>query len=100
MAVIGVSERVVEDLERALALANRQFEDFAGLSVVDCYRNLAVVRVPEQPDVDTVARAPVELECGCGCLGVELIRVSRALKLDVWVDHAAFLVEWVVALSI
>ncbi len=57
---------VMEHLERALALAYRKLERLTGLGVGDRHRHVAVVLTPQQPDLDPVARAPVELACDVG----------------------------------
>lgn len=51
----GVGVRVVENVERALAVADLKLECLARLDVVDRYRDVAVEGVPEQLDVDAVA---------------------------------------------
>jgi hypothetical protein len=53
-------------LERVLALAHRKLERVAGLPVDDRHRPAAIVLTPQQPDLDPVARAPVELACDLG----------------------------------
>jgi len=57
---------VVEHLERALTLAYRKLERLTGLRVDDHHRHLAVGLTPQEPDLDPVARAPVELACEMG----------------------------------
>src|SRR5215213_3808020 len=51
---------VMEHLERVLALAYRKLERLTGLRVGDRHGHVAVVRTPQQPDLDPVARAAVE----------------------------------------
>ena len=58
-----VRVRVMERLERALAFAYQKFERLAGLGVGDRDRDVAVVLTPQQPDLDPVATAAVELAC-------------------------------------
>jgi hypothetical protein len=62
----GVGVGVVEHLERTLALAYRNLERLTGLCIGDRHRHVAVVLTPQQPDVDPVARAPIELACDLG----------------------------------
>jgi hypothetical protein len=81
---------VTEDVNRPLAVADRQVERLAGLAVVDGDRHVTVVWVPEQADVDSVADAGVELAGARGALGLERVRICRASILDVWIDHLAF----------
>jgi hypothetical protein len=57
---------VMEDVERTLALAYRKLERDTALGVADRHRDAAVVLTPEQPDLDPVARAPVELAWDVG----------------------------------
>jgi len=61
---IGV--RVMEHLERTLALAYRKLECLTRLRVGDRYRHVAVVPTPQKPHVDPVACAPVEFACDVG----------------------------------
>jgi hypothetical protein len=61
-----VRERVVEHVERALALAYEKLEHFTVLRVVDRHRHVAVVPTPQQLDFDPVARAAVEFACDLG----------------------------------
>jgi hypothetical protein len=49
-----------------LALAYRKLERFTGLGVRDRHRHPAVVLTPQQPDLDPVADAAVELACDLG----------------------------------
>ena len=57
---------VMEHLERALAFAYRKLERLAGLGVGDRDCDVAVVLTPQQPDLDPVASAAVELACDVG----------------------------------
>ena len=52
---------VVEDVERAFAVAHREVEYHAGLGFLDGHRHVAVIRVPEKADADAVGDAAVEL---------------------------------------
>jgi hypothetical protein len=56
----------MENLQRALALRNGKLERLTGLGVGDRHRHVAVFPTPQQPDLDPVACAPVELACGVG----------------------------------
>src|SRR5262245_14584684 len=58
---VGVRVRVVEDLERVLALADVDGEGLAGLRVADGDVDAAVDLAPEEAHVDPIARAAVEL---------------------------------------
>src|SRR5581483_6411707 len=79
----GVREGVMEHLERALTLAYRKLERLTGLRVSDRHRHLAVGLTPQQPDLDPVARAPVEFACDVGA----------------WPGHLAFLPRRVIAMT-
>jgi hypothetical protein len=57
----GVGVRVMEHVHRPLALMHLERERVAGLAVVDGDENAPVVLAPEQPDLDPVERAAVEL---------------------------------------
>jgi len=56
----------MEHLERALALAYRKLERLTGLRVGDRHRHVAVVLTSQQPDLDPVVCARVELACDVG----------------------------------
>ena len=56
----GVRVGVVEYVARAVAVADFEFECLARFGVGDRYREVAVMGVPEQLDVDAVALATVE----------------------------------------
>ena len=60
---------VMEHVERVLALAYRKLERLTGLRVGDRHGHVAVVLTPQQPDLDRVARAAVELACDLGVAG-------------------------------
>jgi hypothetical protein len=51
---------VVEHVERAIAVGNLKLDRVGGLGVVDRHRDVAVVGMPEQSDVETIAYAAVE----------------------------------------
>jgi hypothetical protein len=70
----------MEHLERALALAYRELERLTGLGVGDRDRHAAVALTPQQPDLDPVARAAVELACDLGgWLGHLAVLPSRVI---------------------
>jgi hypothetical protein len=54
-----VGERVVEDIERSLAVANAQLERFEGLGVMNLDRDMPIIGVPEQANVKAVGAASV-----------------------------------------
>jgi hypothetical protein len=56
---------MVKDLERRLALLDRDFEPLAGRDVVDRDRHAPILGVPEQTDVDALADAAVKLTRHC-----------------------------------
>jgi hypothetical protein len=57
----GVRVRVMEDLERAVAVPDLDDERVAGLGVRDRHRDAVVRLAPQQADVDPVVVAAVEL---------------------------------------
>jgi hypothetical protein len=59
---------VVEGVERSLAVGNVQLECFAGFGVVDLDRDVAIVGVPEQANLNAAGAETVEFSrqrCGC-----------------------------------
>ncbi|MFZ0376901.1 MAG: hypothetical protein WAL38_03665 [Solirubrobacteraceae bacterium] len=78
----------MEDVECRLPIFDRQLERLAGLGVLHGDRHALLVGVPQQPDVDAVAGAAVELACPGKALAWELVRVGWALISGVWIDHA------------
>jgi hypothetical protein len=57
----GVRVRVMENVERAVAVAHLDDERVAGLAVRDRHRDAVVRLAPQQPDMDPVIVAAVEL---------------------------------------
>jgi hypothetical protein len=55
----GVGERVVEEVERSLAVTNAQLECFARFGVVNLDRDMAIIGVPEQPNLKAVGAPTV-----------------------------------------
>jgi hypothetical protein len=70
---------VMENVERVLALAYRKLERLTALGVGDRHGHVAVVLRPQQPDLDPVARAAVELACDLGGCVAESSLSSRAV---------------------
>jgi hypothetical protein len=52
---------VMEDVERAVAIPNLDDERLAGLGIRDRHRDAVVRLAPQQPDVDPIVVAVVEL---------------------------------------
>jgi hypothetical protein len=70
----------MEHVECALAVAHRKLEGLSGLGIGDRHRRAVLARVPQQPDVDPVGGAAVELACDLGaCLGHLVVLPGRVI---------------------